>query len=273
MQNTMFRYLEKYVGTYRVLAPIDLDTKDFPKDDKGHIIDSFDDLYIPCTKGIIKHSYIPRYLVWYTNKINLGRKMKLRFESNKIDIAKYEETDGDILIWFDEKELKKVASLVKPKTVGKGINPYSARNLNDDNKIKYEIPKSDLDKYSSIFQDLPLGEKLKFTKTIIKEVDKINEEMYHVTKDCYYALKNSKGMFEIAWGVGLDDYSDTRQYKISYTVKDIGCVPGQFLPSSSKKYFPVFDTAVHLEVQLLRFEEKPYKYHSNRVIFLLYNYL
>ena len=49
---------------------------------------------------------------------------------------------------------------------------------------------------------------------------KINEEMYHVTKDCFYGLTNSNGMFEIAWGVGLDDDYETRKYKISYTVKD-----------------------------------------------------
>lgn len=53
-----------------------------------------------------------------------------------------------------------------------------------------------------------------------KEFAKINREMYHVTKDCYYALTNSSGQFEIAWGVGLDDNSDTRTYEISYTVKD-----------------------------------------------------
>lgn len=53
-----------------------------------------------------------------------------------------------------------------------------------------------------------------------KKFRQINSEMYHVTKDCYYALNNSKGMFEIAWGVGLDDDSDTRKYQISYTVKD-----------------------------------------------------
>lgn len=53
-----------------------------------------------------------------------------------------------------------------------------------------------------------------------KEFAKINREMYHVTKDCYYALTNSSGQFEIAWGVGLDDNSDTKTYEISYTVKD-----------------------------------------------------
>ena len=53
------------------------------------------------------------------------------------------------------------------------------------------------------------------------ELSQIDTEMYHVTKDCYYALENSEGMFEIAWGVGLDDDSDTRVYQISYTVRDV----------------------------------------------------
>ena len=53
-----------------------------------------------------------------------------------------------------------------------------------------------------------------------KEFTNINEEMYHVTKDCYYGLINSNGNFEIAWGVGLDNSYDTRTYEISYTVKD-----------------------------------------------------
>ena len=56
--------------------------------------------------------------------------------------------------------------------------------------------------------------------TANKEFNQIDEEMYHVTKDCYYGLVNSNGDFEIAWGVGLDDEEDTRTYEISYTVED-----------------------------------------------------
>jgi len=44
--------------------------------------------------------------------------------------------------------------------------------------------------------------------------------MYHVTKNCYYGLVNSKGLFEIAWGIGMDNSSGDRIYKISYKVKD-----------------------------------------------------
>lgn len=56
--------------------------------------------------------------------------------------------------------------------------------------------------------------------TANKEFTQINKEMYHVTKDCYYGLENSKGDFEIAWGVDLEDKHTTKTYEISYTVKD-----------------------------------------------------
>lgn len=74
----------------------------------------------------------------------------------------------------------------------------------------------DSSKYSGI-TDVTVTET---TNGINKEFTQIYKEMYHVTKDCYYALNNSKGMFEIAWGVGLDNSSGTRQYQISYTVQD-----------------------------------------------------
>ena len=78
----------------------------------------------------------------------------------------------------------------------------------------YKTFKKDKDKFTSIenvmVKDI----------TANREFSQINEEMYHVTKDCYYALTNSKGDFEIAWGVGLDNSYATRTYEISYTVKD-----------------------------------------------------
>lgn len=47
---------------------------------------------------------------------------------------------------------------------------------------------------------------------------KINIEKYHVDKNCFYALKNSKGQFEIAWGAHEEDV--TRTYEISYKIVD-----------------------------------------------------
>lgn len=53
-----------------------------------------------------------------------------------------------------------------------------------------------------------------------KEFTKINEEMYHVTKNCFYAMDISSYKYEIAWGIGMDNSSGTREYEIKYTVKD-----------------------------------------------------
>ena len=54
-----------------------------------------------------------------------------------------------------------------------------------------------------------------------KNLTKINEEMYHVTKDCYYGLNTSSYEFEIAWGIGMDHQFGRRQYQVSYVVEDV----------------------------------------------------
>lgn len=72
----------------------------------------------------------------------------------------------------------------------------------------------DSDKYSGItnvkVKNIDTGE----------ELTQIYKEMYHVTKNCYYALPISDGKFEIAWGVGLDNSSANRKYAISYKIED-----------------------------------------------------
>jgi len=169
----MFRYLEKYVGTYRVLPYLDTTVNDFPKNEKGGIDESFDDLYIPCSRGIIKHTYRPYYLCWYTDKITTGRNVRKEFDEKGIEVYDYEETSSEVLIYFDDKYMKKVATIVKPKTIGKGISPFSKRNLEKDSKASYTIPLDDLRKYSEITEHLSQTEKMQFGRKVIKEFDEI----------------------------------------------------------------------------------------------------
>ena len=53
-----------------------------------------------------------------------------------------------------------------------------------------------------------------------RPLTQIYEEQYHVDSGCFYALQIKPSVFEIAWNVGLDYSSDTRTYKMYYTVKD-----------------------------------------------------
>ena len=76
--------------------------------------------------------------------------------------------------------------------------------------------KTDISKYSDI-TNVQVSE---ITNGATKNFTEINTLMYHVTKDSYYGMINDDGNFEIAWGVGLDDSSATKKYKISYTVED-----------------------------------------------------
>lgn len=61
-----------------------------------------------------------------------------------------------------------------------------------------------------IVKDLETGETL----------NKINEKMYHVTTDCYYALDTNSRTFEIAWGTGMEDKIGKKRYQVSYTITD-----------------------------------------------------
>lgn len=55
------------------------------------------------------------------------------------------------------------------------------------------------------------------TKGTRKEFTQIPTEQYHVDKDCFYALENSSGKYEIAWGAHAENTE--KIYQISYTVK------------------------------------------------------
>ena len=52
------------------------------------------------------------------------------------------------------------------------------------------------------------------------EFEQIYQEMYHVTKGCFYALDINSSEFEIAWGVSIGS-AKNKTYKISYTVEDV----------------------------------------------------
>ena len=84
----------------------------------------------------------------------------------------------------------------------------------EDTNTLFKTFEIDSSKYSGI-TNVSVCQVLNNTQT---DFSRIYEEKYHVDKNCFYALKNSKGKFEIAWGAHAEDV--TRTYKISYTVTD-----------------------------------------------------
>lgn len=169
---SMFRYLEKYVGTYRVLAPYDAATEDFPRDEHEKLDDSFDDLYIPCRRGVIKHTYDPGILCWYGDSLGVSRNVykDIKEAYPNIDITKEEIGSFDVYIYFKEEDLGKVAQIVQPRTNGARIKPYSDKNLP---KPAYKIPEEDENKLRALTGDMESSAKMHFMMEVCKDFDEV----------------------------------------------------------------------------------------------------
>lgn len=184
--NYMYRYLEKYTGKYRVLAYYDVDTKDFPRDSNGEIDSSFDDLYIPCKKGIITHTYDDfdnLTLCIYDKRPSVAKSI---FEEI---IKKYPDIDAqlvlsgnDSFIYFYDKDINKIASIVKPKTSGAKIKWNDSRNLP---KIEYSIPEEDNKKLVNAIKKLSRTQKMQLIKSCNSEfLDKISTAKFNAKIEC-----------------------------------------------------------------------------------------
>ncbi len=164
------KYLWRYVGIYRVKAYYDLETNDYPRDHLGNIDESFDDFYIPCKRGLIKHA-ICDTLSWYTNSTAQGKNVhKKILEIDSKIITDYYETSSDYVIQFHSDDIEKIAEIVTPHTNGKSIRPYSVKNLP---KGRYEINEEDELKFINLLKGLEQTEKLIVVNKAISEFDKL----------------------------------------------------------------------------------------------------
>lgn len=195
MSHKMFRYLEKYCGKYRVLAPYDLDTLDFPREENGSIDENFDDLYIPCKRGIIKASYdSPRghdMLCIYFESGQTGENVRKEIEKQFPDIEITIDNVGrwDYYIYFDSEDLDKIATIVKPSTYGARIRPFSTRNLPSP---KYTIPEDQLQQLTDIYRTLTSHEKMIFMRAACSEFDEVIQKKKGKRYDISKARKTSK---------------------------------------------------------------------------------
>ena len=125
----------------------------------------------------------------------------------KTGISKASSSDLFLNLLQFEAQIQEDGSMV--------VTEYWDIDIEDTNTL-YKTFKLDNSRYSTITDvtvtDITNGQNQPFRK--------IDQEMYHVTQNCYYGLVNKNGMFEIAWGVGLDNSSETKEYKIQYTVED-----------------------------------------------------
>ena len=128
----MFRYLEKYHGKFRVLSDYDLQTLDWPRDSSGRIDDEFEDLYIPCKKGIIRHTYNDYdqlALCFYDKNESISKKIYDEIKATcKGAKVLYEKLGRDQFIYFYDKDIDEIAKVIKPRVSGARIKWHAKSN-------------------------------------------------------------------------------------------------------------------------------------------------
>ena len=148
-------YLMKYKGTYRILPELDKETHDFPRNALGEIEETYDDIYIACHNGSKIFCYgkdgTRIALMAYIPSLIIGRRIKKAMDEQNIPYTNYIETDEEITFRFKPANIELIAELMRAKTSGANISPFSTKNLP---KAKVEIPIEKLQEYKAIIADV-----------------------------------------------------------------------------------------------------------------------
>lgn len=149
----MANYLMKYKGKYRILPTLDLEYHDLPRDPiSGDVSQEDVELYIACQYGnrIIEYGKELNgriILLAYIPSRGRGRNIKKTMDEQGIPYTDYLETDEEAEFKFKPKDIEPIATLLKAKTSGANISPFSVRNLP---KANVEIPTEEIERYKAI---------------------------------------------------------------------------------------------------------------------------
>ena len=190
MINTSY-LTDKFKNQYRIKVPYNLTTNDFTRKLNGNLEDT--DCFIDCQYGNKISHYGRDVLQAYIPSLGRGHNiLKAISEIDPSIIFDIEETDAEILFKFKYSNSGKLIPLLKPKTSGAGISPFSSKNL-PRNK-GYKIPDEELQSYKDILANIPENERLSIgiiTNNFIKTLATKRNPMENIKADM--KLKGLKG--------------------------------------------------------------------------------
>lgn len=176
----MSHYLMKYKGTYRILPVLDETYHDLPRDNSGNISHEEVELYIACQYGnkiteygkdqsnrMVLRAYIP--------SIGRGRNIKKALDAKGIPYTNYLETDEEIEFRFKAKDITPIAELMKVKTAGADISPFSTKNLP---KSDVEMPTVEIERYKAITTEVQKADLLIIHRITSDFLSNILEKKY-----------------------------------------------------------------------------------------------
>ena len=195
--------IDKFKGTYRILSEIDTSTNDFPRKLNGTYEDV--DCYISCQHGIQIYYYGNKFLQAYIPSLQRGNNIiKAIQEIDSNLISNIHRTDSEVEFMFKYSDSEMVIPLLKPKTSGSSISPFSSKNRP---KSAYTIPDEDLSVYKNIVQNIPQNELIRIshiTNNFIKSLATKKNPIENIKADM--KLKGLKGKEYIHCIVKWNEY-------------------------------------------------------------------
>lgn len=126
-------YIMRYKGKYRLLCELDQNIMDFNRNEDGTYNDI--DVYISCQYGnrIYTYGHIdnkkPVWLIAYIPSLQRGHNVIKVLQEKGVEYIDVVETDSEVEFKFLAKDIEAVADLLKAKTSGASISPFSSKNL------------------------------------------------------------------------------------------------------------------------------------------------
>ena len=196
----MSNYILKYKGKYRILPTLDQNTNDFVRNFDNSINDT--DIYISCRNNckIFLYGHInntrPVWLQAYIPSIGRGRNIIKALKEKDIELVDIKENDKEVEFKFKASDIEIVAELMKAKTSGAGISPFSSRNLP---KSDVKIPTEEIARYKEITSVIPKTDLLlisKLTNEFLESV--LQKELRNILKDKKYDYKSEMKKLKLA---------------------------------------------------------------------------
>lgn len=140
-------YLLKYKGTYRIMPEICTDTNDVPRNHLDEIEESYGDLYVLCANGLKIYHNTRDVLTAYIPTLQRAHNIMKALKEKEILYFNVKEADTEVFFNFKSKDMSEVAKIMKARTGGASISPFSVKNLP---KEKVEISSNKIDEYKKI---------------------------------------------------------------------------------------------------------------------------
>lgn len=206
----------RYKGSYRLKVELDQNTFDFVRRTDGSLEDI--DVYIDCRNNCRIYCYghinntRPVWLIAYIPSMKRGRNIVKALKEKDIELADIIENDEEVEFKFKASDIEIVAELMKARTSGANISPFSTRNLP---KTDVEIPTEEIARYKEITSVIPKTDLLLISRLTNEFLENIlQKDIRRTTRNKKYEYKSEMKKLKLARQV--KEYIWTKNYWDKY---------------------------------------------------------